>query len=57
MTVSRSLQMALFHPFLWLTLYICMTSLYIPVDGHLGVFHNLAVVNIAAVITGVHVSF
>ena len=49
--------MALFHPFLWLTLYICMTSLYIPVDGHLGVFHNLAVVNSAAVITGVHVSF
>ena len=32
-------------------------SLRSSVDGHLGFFHVLAVINSAAVIIGVHVSF
>ena len=56
---SMLLQMASFHP-LWLSnisLYICITSLSIPVNGYLGCFHILAVGNSAAVNIGVHVSF
>ena len=44
------LQMALFHSFLWLSnipLYIYI--LHSSVDGHLGCFHVLAVVNSASV--------
>ena len=33
------------------------SSLFIPVDGYLGCFHVLAIVNSAAVNTEVHVSF
>ena len=53
------LQMTLFHSFLWLSnipLYIYTTSLAVPVDGHLGCFHVLAIVNSATTDTGVHVS-
>ena len=60
MIISRSvllLQMALFHSFLWLNgipLYTCTTS---SVDGHLGCFWVLAIVNSASVNIVVHVSF
>ena len=54
------LQLA-FHSFLWLSnisLYMCTTSLFIPpVDGHLGCFPILTIVNSASVTTGVPVSF
>ena len=46
------------HSFLWLSIFHCI---YIPqllsVDGHLGCFHVLAIVNSDAGNTGIHVSF
>ena len=45
------LQRALFRSFLWLSnipLYICTTSSLSSVDGHLGCFHVLTIVNSAA---------
>ena len=44
------LKMAFFHSFLWLSilpLYLCITS-FSSVDGPLGCFHVLALVNSAA---------
>ena len=53
-----SLQMALFHSFLWLsTLSVYHIFIHSSVDGHLCCFHVLAVVNSAGVKTGLHVSF
>ena len=50
------LQMALFHSFLWLSnipLYMCTTfSLSVPVSGHLGCLHFLAIINSAEVKLG-----
>ena len=61
------LQMALFQSFLWLSniplcVCVCVCVCYIffihvSVDGHLGRFHVLAIVNSAAVNIGVSVSF
>ena len=61
------LQMALFHSFLWLSsiplcVCVCVCAHHIffihsSVDGHLGCFCVLAVVNSAAMKIGIHVSF
>ena len=59
---SMLLQMALFYSCLWLSnipLYICPTfSLcFSSVDGHLGCFRVLAIVNRATMNIGMHLSF
>ena len=52
------LQLALFRPFLWLSHIPCIyvPHLYSSVDGHLGCFHVLAIVN-TAVSIGVREAF
>ena len=57
------LQMALFHSSLWLSsipLYKYIYHIFfihLSVNGHLGSFHVLAIVNSAAMNTGVRVAF
>ena len=61
------LQVAEFHSFSWLSnsssvvcVCVCVCHAFFiqsSVGGHLGYFHILAIVNIAAVCIGAHVSF
>ena len=56
--IQTSVQITQIWSFLWLhniRLYMCSTT-SLSVDGHLGCFHT-AIVNSAAMNTGVHVSF
>ena len=54
-----SLELTQRHSSLWLSnIPLCIsTTISLSVDGHLGCFHVLAIVNSAAVNNGIHVSF
>ena len=58
------LQMTQFHSFLCLNsipvcvcVHVCVIFIRLSTGGHLGCFHVLAVVNTAAMNTGMHVTF
>ena len=56
-----SLQMAQFHSlmaeYVSIVCMYCILFIHSSVDGHLGCFHVLGIVNSAAIITGIHISF
>ena len=58
---STSLQMTQFCYFLWLSnipfVYMYHTFIHSSINGHLGCFHVLSIVNSAELNIGVHVSF
>ena len=44
--------------FIFVTVWVChIFFIHLSIDGHIGCFHNLAIVNNAATNIGVHVSF
>ena len=65
MTLSRSIHISTNDPIslLFMAKYYSIIYMYhiffiyLSVNGHLGCFHNLAIVNSAAMNIGVHVSF
>ena len=64
MVFSRSTHVAansIFYSFLCVIFHcVCIAHSFLsqfPVDGHLGCFHVLAVVDSAAMNTGVHIAF
>ena len=67
MTVSRFMNVSTNDPILFLFMaefYICSILymyhdffIHLSVDGHLGCFHDFAIINSAAMNIGVHVSF
>ena len=56
-----SLQMAQFHSlmaeYVSIVCMYCILFIHSSVDGHLGCFHVLGIVNSAAINTGIHISF
>ena len=55
-TNLKKIMSVVFPPFSFCILFICL-FIHSSVDGHLGCFHVLAIVNSATINTGVHVSF
>ena len=62
--ISRSIHVAANDISLFFLVTVVFHCLYVPhllyhlsVDGHLGCFHVLAIVNSAAINIGVHISF
>ena len=60
--LAMLLHMAIFPPFIWLVVFHCVCMyrvffIYSSINGHLGWFHILVIVNFAAVNIGLCISF